>query len=648
MDLSLHSFILVIGLVVMAFILWDGIKKVKQSRANKLRIKLDDQFDDLANDALGSEFPNGGARTLGELGDTSADNAHGDKYDELEFDDAVLSTQSANESETYVTANLLNDVEQELAEMDQDFVSEPALDADSQSELLPEPVVLEAPEEDFDFKALASKLEKADREVGEPITQADIIKVDTSKADLANTSHNSTQLKRDSAKSDSAKTTHSSMADDEKAQAALKAQKLKDELEKLQAAKKQQAAKQAYDDALKQEQQSTTANTKLASADVESKRDPLQASKAAALPQSADKPVRQTEVKPSSQSDADLKAVDQKTSVPKQVVEQNTVDKALNEKPSKPKSRESVPMLMDPVELGGAVDPNPPQQKELTLPAQPEPTAAPVALSAEQDDFEHFSALDDDGFASDVDPLHKPAKTAAKAAAEQTLAAKQYGDKAKKADAVKTEKPEKTKTSKSSFLAERLLGDRLSGEKSAEKQRAIATELDPLFDEIDTKATDAVVVGERLKDRPPAQEVLVINVLKDDGEPLQGRDLHHVFKVCDLRFGEMDIFHRFEQANAKGKIQFSVANGVEPGTFDPSTLDTASTTGISFFMSLPGPEHPMEAFDAMLEVAHVFARNFNAELHDESHSDLTPQTIEHCRHRIREFSRKQKMKATKA
>lgn len=147
-------------------------------------------------------------------------------------------------------------------------------------------------------------------------------------------------------------------------------------------------------------------------------------------------------------------------------------------------------------------------------------------------------------------------------------------------------------------------------------------------------------VGERLAERPPAQEVFVINVVKKSQPLLQGFDLNRIFQACDLRFGEMEIFHRFEKANAQGKIQFSVVNSLNPGTFDLDTIDDMQTSGISFFMSLPGPENPMEAFNAMAETAMVFSRNFNAILHDESHSDLNPQTLEHYRQRIRDYSRK--------
>ncbi|MCP5326704.1 MAG: cell division protein ZipA [Oceanospirillaceae bacterium] len=149
--------------------------------------------------------------------------------------------------------------------------------------------------------------------------------------------------------------------------------------------------------------------------------------------------------------------------------------------------------------------------------------------------------------------------------------------------------------------------------------------------------------GERLSLRAPAEEVIVIHVLANAGEMFDGAKLKHIFKACDMRFGEMDIFHRFEQANASGKIQFSVANAVKPGTFNLHDMQDIQTPGLSFFMSLPGPEKALEAFDTLYQVAQVVAKNLGGELHDETHSDLTPQTLEHYRQRIADFTRKRRL-----
>lgn len=142
--------------------------------------------------------------------------------------------------------------------------------------------------------------------------------------------------------------------------------------------------------------------------------------------------------------------------------------------------------------------------------------------------------------------------------------------------------------------------------------------------------------------RPEAREVIVINVLARSGGEFTGPALKKLFEACGLEHGDMDIYHRHEEADTTSPVQFSVASAVEPGTFRPADIPAMKTPGISFFMSLPGPTKPLQAFDFMLETAQAVVRNLGGELKDERRSVMTPQTIEHCRQRIREFERKQR------
>jgi cell division protein ZipA len=149
------------------------------------------------------------------------------------------------------------------------------------------------------------------------------------------------------------------------------------------------------------------------------------------------------------------------------------------------------------------------------------------------------------------------------------------------------------------------------------------------------------MVADGAHEQPEPQEVLVVNVLSKDKAGFNGPDLLQILLACDLRFGKMHIFHRYENAHGRGPIQFSLANLVEPGTFDLDSIDTLTTPGVSFFLTLPGPQQSITAFNYMIETAQVLVRNLNAELRDDAHSVMTAQTIEHCRQRIRDFERKQ-------
>ena len=140
------------------------------------------------------------------------------------------------------------------------------------------------------------------------------------------------------------------------------------------------------------------------------------------------------------------------------------------------------------------------------------------------------------------------------------------------------------------------------------------------------------------------QEVIVINIVAKD-EPFKGPDLLHILLACDLRFGEMNIFHRHEQSNGKGPVQFSMANSVEPGFFDLDTIDDFSTPGVCFFMSVPGPQEPIQAFECMIETAQCLVSHLNGEMLDESRSVMTSQTLDHCRQRLHDFERLQLTRA---
>lgn len=136
----------------------------------------------------------------------------------------------------------------------------------------------------------------------------------------------------------------------------------------------------------------------------------------------------------------------------------------------------------------------------------------------------------------------------------------------------------------------------------------------------------------------PADQVFVIHVMARDPGGFRGSELLQILLACDVRFGEMNIFHRYEREKGQGEIQFSVANATEPGSFDLDAMEAFTTPGLSFFMRLPGPRHPLQAFDCMVETARVIVNNLGGEMRDETRSVFTPQTAEHCRQRIREFA----------
>ena len=156
----------------------------------------------------------------------------------------------------------------------------------------------------------------------------------------------------------------------------------------------------------------------------------------------------------------------------------------------------------------------------------------------------------------------------------------------------------------------------------------------------DKRNTGFTANGQVDKELPPVEEVLVISVISRDEGGFKGPALLQNILESGLRFGEMDIFHRHESMAGNGEVLFSMANAVKPGIFDLDDIDHFSTRAVSFFLGLPGPRHPKQAFDVMVAAARKLAHELNGELKDDQRSVMTAQTIEHYRQRIVEFERR--------
>lgn len=150
----------------------------------------------------------------------------------------------------------------------------------------------------------------------------------------------------------------------------------------------------------------------------------------------------------------------------------------------------------------------------------------------------------------------------------------------------------------------------------------------------ETRANEATKSAESAA----VEELLIVNVLAPRGQSFDGERLVTALRNQGLRYGDMNIFHRVDPAT-KAKI-YSVANAVEPGTFDLSDLETLHSPGMTFFLQLPGPLEATVMFDDMLDAARNIAVELGAELRDEAMSGLTGQTIEHMRQRIADYARR--------
>ncbi|WP_421722742.1 cell division protein ZipA C-terminal FtsZ-binding domain-containing protein [Bacterioplanoides sp.] len=284
-------------------------------------------------------------------------------------------------------------------------------------------------------------------------------------------------------------------------------------------------------------------------------------------------------------------------------VNKSAVTEALTEDPAPVNLDEQVPVLLDVEELG----------EETTVLIE-SPVADSIADKSQAVQSElafNDSTTADDRTASDFEPVAEAAESTTELADATTF--------------IETTEPH--------------------DERMDQAQESIVTSMpEPLAETVQIITQPVNFSGsnaEILAHRPPAEVVLVIHAIARSPEGFKGSDLIYLFNSCDLRYGEKNIFHRFEEKDGEGCIQFSVSQSHEPGTFEPTKMADQNYRGLSFFMSLPGASRPLEAYEAMYEMAMVVSRNLKADVLDESESALTPQTVEANREEIMTFERHQ-------
>ena len=138
-------------------------------------------------------------------------------------------------------------------------------------------------------------------------------------------------------------------------------------------------------------------------------------------------------------------------------------------------------------------------------------------------------------------------------------------------------------------------------------------------------------------------EVLVVSVVMAEGQVISGAALLPTLLTLGMRFGDMDIFHRHEDNAGNGKVTFSLANMMNPGTFNLDAIETFTTQGITLFMTLPNAGDAFEVFEQMIGAAKQLALEFQGQLLDDKRSVMTKQTEQHYTSKIREFERKSRI-----
>lgn len=132
-----------------------------------------------------------------------------------------------------------------------------------------------------------------------------------------------------------------------------------------------------------------------------------------------------------------------------------------------------------------------------------------------------------------------------------------------------------------------------------------------------------------------AESFIAFNVVYK-GRVLSGEKTLKVLLKYGLRFGEMKCFHRYNEDGTK--LLFSALQITDTGTegFDLETLSTEEVKGLALFLALPHSD-VQNAFDTMVSIAGLIAREIDGTVYDQNDFELTPQLREYWRHQAIDY-----------
>lgn len=145
-------------------------------------------------------------------------------------------------------------------------------------------------------------------------------------------------------------------------------------------------------------------------------------------------------------------------------------------------------------------------------------------------------------------------------------------------------------------------------------------------------------IAKKEEDELFSKKIVTLRFVPKNNEELDLEQTVLALRNAGLQRGKYGIFHYFLDKGADDKeAEFSVANLIEPGSFDLSDIKGNVISGMTFFMELPGCGDPIARFDRMVSIARDLKQILAAELLDEEGSHWSIQRERYIREEIIEY-----------
>jgi cell division protein ZipA len=116
------------------------------------------------------------------------------------------------------------------------------------------------------------------------------------------------------------------------------------------------------------------------------------------------------------------------------------------------------------------------------------------------------------------------------------------------------------------------------------------------------------------------RRIVTLRVIPKSEPRFPGRALRQAFSASGFVHGPLDIYHL---ADESGRVLLSAAALAQPGTFDPSIMDSQRFSGVNLFAVLPGPMPEREVFEELVHAARQLAERVDGLITDQHGDELT-------------------------
>lgn len=124
------------------------------------------------------------------------------------------------------------------------------------------------------------------------------------------------------------------------------------------------------------------------------------------------------------------------------------------------------------------------------------------------------------------------------------------------------------------------------------------------------------------------RRIVTLRVIPKNQPRFGGRALRQAFASAGFWHGPLDIYHLPDD---NGRVVLSAAALAQPGTFDPSIMDSQRFSGLNMFAVLPGPLDERETFDELVHAARTLAERLDGAITDQHGEELSAARVARLR-----------------